>query len=714
MIKVAKRDGTFEKFEKRKIYNAIFKSSINSKLGTDSDLAKTISNIIEEKINNKEIESTVESIQDEVENLLMSSNRKDIAKKYIIYRDRRTELRNSKWNMDELQKSIWKNKYQYKDETFNEWIERISGGNPKIAKLIRERKFLFAGRILANRGLYKDNIKVTYSNCYVLQPPQDNLESIFDTAKNLARTFSYGGGVGIDISKLRPNGSKVHNAAKTTSGAVSFMELYSMTTGLIGQKGRRGALMISMDISHPDIEEFIDIKTDLEKVTKANISVKITDEFMNAVKNKENYICKFVVDSTDEEIIKEVDAYKLFMKLVKNNWNFAEPGMLFWDKIKNYHLLSEDKEFKHDGVNPCAEEPLPAGGSCLLGSINLSEFVVEPFTQNAIFDMVKFKACVEDCILGLNEVLDEGLPLHPLKEQRESVSKYRQIGLGVMGIADMLIKLNIRYGSEESIKLCDEISKNMLNSAVKKSALIAKDKGAFEKYNEEALFKSHFFINNIDEDVKELVKQYGIRNSQILTIPPTGSISTMLGISGGIEPMFNISYTRKTETLHSQDVYYKVYTPIVKEYMNLKDITDESELPDIFVTAMSLKPEERIAMQSAWQKHIDASISSTINLPYEATQEDVYKIYMSAWENGLKGITIYRDGCERSGILLNDKKAEKEKKVKEEKVKEDYKAKEDYIEEGHEKFICPECGNESIVPTGGCTICLQCGYSKCN
>ena len=708
MIKVAKRDGTFEKFEKRKIHNAVFKSSINSKLGTDNNLAKTISNIIEEKINNKELEATVESIQDEVENLLMSSNRKDIAKKYIIYRDRRTEIRNSRWSMDELQKSIWRNKYQYKDETFNEWIERISGGNFKIAKLIRERKFLFAGRILANRGLYRDNIKVTYSNCYVLQPPEDNLESIFDTAKNLARTFSYGGGVGIDISKLRPNGATVHNAAKTTSGAVSFMELYSMTTGLIGQKGRRGALMISMDISHPDIEEFIDIKTDLEKVTKANISVKITDEFMNAVKNKEKYICRFVVDSTNEEITKEVDAYKLFMKLIKNNWNFAEPGMLFWDKIKNYHLLSEDKEFKHDGVNPCAEEPLPSGGSCLLGSINLSEFVVEPFTENAIFDMAKFKACVEDCILGLNEVLDEGLPLHPLKEQRESVSKYRQIGLGVMGIADMLIKLNIRYGSEESIKLCGKISRNMLNSAIKKSALIAKDRGAFEKYNEKALFKSLFFINNIDEDVKELVKQYGIRNSQILTIPPTGSISTMLGISGGIEPMFNISYTRKTETLHSQDVYYKVYTPIVKEYMELKDITDESELPDIFVTAMSLKPEDRIAMQSIWQKHIDASISSTINLPYEATQEDVYKIYMSAWENGLKGITIYRDGCERSGILLNDKKSEKEKKVKEEK------SKEEHIEEGHEKFICPECGNESIVPTGGCTICLECGYSKCN
>lgn len=711
MIKVCKRDGTIEIFDKRKIFNAVYKSSINSKFGTDRELAENIATMVEEKIQNKEIEATVENIQDEVEDLLMSSNRKDVAKKYIIYRDRRTEIRNSKWNMDELQKSIWRNKYQYKEESFNEWIERISGGNHKIAKLIRERKFLFAGRILANRGLYRDNIKVTYSNCYVLEPPEDNLESIFDTAKNLARTFSYGGGVGIDISKLRPNGAEVHNAAKTTSGAVSFMDLYSMTTGLIGQKGRRGALMISMDISHPDIEEFIDVKTDLEKVTKANISVKISDEFMKAVKNKEKYTCKFLMEPTKEEITKQVDAYELFMKLVKNNWDYAEPGMLFWDNIRKYHLLSEDKEFKHDGVNPCAEEPLPAGGSCLLGSMNLSEFVVEPFTDNAIFDMEKFKACVEDCILGLNEVLEEGLSLHPLKQQKKSVSQYRQIGLGVMGIADMLIKLNIRYGSEESIDLCDKISKSMLNSAVKKSALLAKERGTYEKYNEEAIFKSPFFINNIDEGVKELVKKYGLRNSQILTIPPTGSISTMLGISGGIEPMFNISYTRKTETLHSQDVYYKVYTPIVKEYMNLKDITDENELPNTFVTAMNLKPEERIAMQAAWQKHIDASISSTINLPYEATIEDVYNIYMSAWENKLKGITIYRDGCERSGVLLNDKKSDKEKKVKEDKIE---KAEEHQIKEGQEKFICPECGNESIIPTGGCTICLQCGYSKCN
>lgn len=709
MTKIEKRDGTYEIFDKNKIINAVYKSTINSKYGIDKELGKKIADNIEEMVKTNKINLTVEDIQDSVEVLLMESNRKDIAKNYILYRKKRADLRDSKWKMDELQKSIWANKYQYNNESFNEWIDRVSGGNKKIAKLIREKKFLFAGRILANRGLYKYGIKVTYSNCYVLNPPQDNLESIFDTAKYLARTFSYGGGVGIDISNLRPKGAKVNNAAKTTTGSVSFMDLYSMTTGIIGQRGRRGALMISMDINHPDIEEFIDIKTDLEKVTKANISIRINDDFMNAVLNKSMYKCKFKLND-EEEIVKEFDAYKLFMKLIVNNWDFAEPGILFWDNIEKNHLLSEDKNFKYAGVNPCAEEPLPAGGSCLLGSINLSEFVIAPFTNHAIFDKAKFKSCVRDCVVGLNEVLEEGLKLHPLKIQRESVSKYRQIGLGVMGIADMLIKLNIRYGSDEAVNLCEELSNIMLNEAVKQSALLSKEYGPYEKYNENAIFKSSFFINNIREDVKELVKKYGLRNSQLLTIPPTGSISTMLGISGGIEPMFNLSYFRKTESLHNEDVFYKVYTPIVKEYMDINEISNEEDLGDIFVTAMNLNPEERIKMQKAWQKNIDASISSTINLPYEATVEDVYNIYISAWKNNLKGITIYRDGCKRSGILLN----EKPKENKENKKENHNEEVEDKLKEGTEKFVCPECGNESIIPTGGCAICLQCGHSKCN
>ena len=616
--------------------------------------------------------------------------------------------KNKIWEMDELQQSIWTNKYQYNNESFDEWINRVSGGNEKIGQLIRDRKFLFAGRILANRGLPKDGINVTYSNCYVLQPPQDNIESIFDTAKYIARTFSYGGGVGIDISNLRPKGAKVHNAAKTTTGAVSFMDLYSMATGLIGQKGRRGALMISMDVNHPDIEDFIDIKTDLDRVTKANISVRINDEFMKAILNKTMYECKFIVDSGREVITKEVDAHKLFMKLITNNWDFAEPGILFWDNIENNHLLSADKEFKYAGINPCAEEPLPAGGSCLLGSINLSEFVTDPFSADAIFDNEKFKECVRDCVVGLNEVLEEGLPLHPLQQQKESVSKYRQIGLGVMGIADMLIKLNIRYGSEEAVKLCEELSNMMLNEAIKQSALIAKEHGPFEKYNEEVIFNSKFFINNVNDEVKELVRQYGLRNSQLLTIPPTGTISTMLGISGGIEPIFNLSYFRKTESVHDKDVVYKVYTPVVKEYMDAKNINDEEQLSDIFVTAMTLNPQERIKMQSAWQKNIDASISSTINLPNEATLEDVYNIYVSAWKNDLKGITIYRDGCKRSGILTNEKPKEEDKReILNQNITEET------LEPGTEEFICPECGNKAIIPTGGCAICLQCGHSKC-
>ena len=613
--------------------------------------------------------------------------------------------KNKIWKMDELQQSIWTNKYQYNNESFDEWINRVSGGNEKIGQLIRDRKFLFAGRILANRGLPKDGINVTYSNCYVLQPPQDNIESIFDTAKYIARTFSYGGGVGIDISNLRPKGAKVHNAAKTTTGAVSFMDLYSMATGLIGQKGRRGALMISMDVNHPDIEDFIDIKTDLDRVTKANISVRINDEFMDAVLNKTMYECKFIVNSGQEVITKEVDAHKLFMKLITNNWDYAEPGILFWDKIENNHLLSADKEFKYAGVNPCAEEPLPAGGSCLLGSINLSEFVTEPFTQHATFDNDKFKECVRDCVVGLNEVLEEGLPLHPLEQQKESVSKYRQIGLGVMGIADMLIKLGIRYGSDEAVKLCEELSNMMLNEAVKQSALLAKEYGPFEKYNEEVIFNSKFFINNISDEVKELVREYGLRNSQLLTIPPTGSISTMLGISGGIEPIFNLSYFRKTESVHDEDVVYKVYTQVVKEYMDINGISNEEDLGDIFVTAMNLKAEERIKMQGAWQKNIDASISSTINLPNEATIEDVYDIYVNAWKNDLKGITIYRDGCKRSGILTNEKPKEEEKREI---------LNQEITEPETEEFVCPDCGNKAVIPTGGCGICLQCGYSKCH
>ena len=547
---------------------------------------------------------------------------------------------------NQLGQDIWERKYRYENETFDEWINRVSGGNSEIANLIKEKKFLFGGRILANRGLENKGRKISLSNCYVIEPPEDNIESIFDCAKKLARTYSYGGGCGVDISKLSPRGAKVNNAAKETTGSVSFMDLYSMVTGLIGQAGRRGALMLSLSCEHPDLEEFIGIKSDLDRVTKANISIRITDKFMAAVKNKTPFTLSFTRLETGETITKEIDAYEMFHKMCEMNWDYAEPGMLFWDRINNWNLLSCDDEFEYAGTNPCAEEPLPAGGSCLLGSINLAEFACDTG-----FDFESFKHCVKSSVIALNEVLDEGLPLHPLKEQRESVYDWRQIGLGIFGLADLLIKLGIKYGSPEAIDLCDMIGHTMADMAIKTSAVLAKEYGVYPKYKPEAVEQSAFYSKNALGETKELVESFGLRNSQLLTIAPTGSLSTMLGVSGGIEPIFANYYTRKTESLKGHDEYYKVYTPIVKEYMDKHRLKDDSELPDYFVTAQTLDYKNRIYMQSIWQSHIDASISSTVNVPNDFTVEQVEGLYMTAWDAGLKGVTIFRDGCKRAGIL---------------------------------------------------------------
>lgn len=547
---------------------------------------------------------------------------------------------------NQLGQDIWERKYRYENETFDEWINRVSGGNSEIANLIKEKKFLFGGRILANRGLENKGRKISLSNCYVIEPPEDNIESIFDCAKKLARTYSYGGGCGVDISKLSPRGAKVNNAAKETTGSVSFMDLYSMVTGLIGQAGRRGALMLSLSCEHPDLEEFIGIKSDLDRVTKANISIRITDKFMAAVKNKTPFTLSFTRLETGETITKEIDAYEMFHKMCEMNWDYAEPGMLFWDRINNWNLLSCDDEFEYAGTNPCAEEPLPAGGSCLLGSINLAEFACDTG-----FDFESFKHCVKSSVIALNEVLDEGLPLHPLKEQRESVYDWRQIGLGIFGLADLLIKLRIKYGSPEAIDLCDMIGHTMADMAIKTSAVLAKEYGVYPKYKPEAVEQSAFYSKNALGETKELVESFGLRNSQLLTIAPTGSLSTMLGVSGGIEPIFANYYTRKTESLKGHDEYYKVYTPIVKEYMDKHGLKDDSELPDYFVTAQTLDYKNRIYMQSIWQSHIDASISSTVNVPNDFTVEQVEGLYMTAWDAGLKGVTIFRDGCKRAGIL---------------------------------------------------------------
>lgn len=572
------------------------------------------------------------------------------------------------WLDTQLAKDIWAKKYQSSEaESLSGWFGRVSGGNKHIELLMRDKKFLFAGRILSNRGL--EDVKCTYSNCYVLEPPSDSIESIYDTAKELARTFSYGGGVGIDLGKLRPRNAKVNNSAKKTTGAVSFMPTFSEVTATIGQNNRRGALMISMPVDHPDIEEFIDIKTDLTKVTKANISVRLTSEFMEAVDKDEYFKCHFEVEDTGEVVEKVLKAKSVFMRLCRNNWDFAEPGALFWDNIEAWNILSHYINFKYSGVNPCAEEPLPSGGSCLLGSLNLSKFVVRPFTPEASFDFISFRTAIKHAVIGLNEVLDEGLPLHPLAIQRDTVRDWRQIGLGIMGLADCLIKLGVVYGSEESFEICGRIGEALKSQALYTSSELAKKYGTFPKYDKEATLKSPY-IKDTKSYVIEQIEKYGLRNSQILTIAPTGTLSTMLGISGGVEPIFNLAYTRKTESLGDGDRYYTVFTPIVQEYLKFKGIEVKEDisveeltkiLPSYFITAMNLDPINRVKMQSVWQRYIDASISSTVNLPNEATVEDVYNIYMTAYKLKLKGITVYRDGCKRAGILTNTSPKKHEK-----------------------------------------------------
>ncbi|MDR1404363.1 MAG: adenosylcobalamin-dependent ribonucleoside-diphosphate reductase [Candidatus Methanoplasma sp.] len=554
---------------------------------------------------------------------------------------------------------IWQKKYCYNGETFDQWLDRVSEGDGDIREMIKEKKFLFGGRILANRGLHKTGLKITLSNCYVVTPPEDSIESIFECAGKLARTFSYGGGVGIDLSKLAPRGAKINNTASETSGAVSFTDLYSMVTGLIGQHGRRGALMLSISCEHPDLEEFMYVKTDVDRVTKANMSIRMTDKFMECVRNKENFVQKFRRPETKDAIEKNLNAYEFFKKLCYANWDFGEPGCLYWDRIESWNLLSEFPDYHYAGTNPCAEEPLPAGGSCLLGSMNMAAFV-----NDGKFDEDDFRKTIRICVRGLNDVLDEGLPLHPLQEQRDSVRDWRQIGLGIMGLADMLIKLELEYGTMEAMDFCHRIGFIMADTAIQESAVLAKENGKFPKCNTELIMQSPYFLENTTEETRELVQKYGLRNSQLLTIAPTGTLSTMIGVSGGIEPIFANSYERRTVSLSDHDEYYKVYTPVVKEYMDRHGISDENNLPRFFITAQNLDYKQRLNLQGTWQMHIDASISSTVNLPNDFPETEVYGLYMYAWQIGCKGVTVFRDGCKRLGILsAKEKESEKEEEA---------------------------------------------------
>lgn len=546
---------------------------------------------------------------------------------------------------------IWNKKYRYNNETFDEWLDRVSGGNIELRNLIKDKKFMFGGRITANRNTGK---KASMMNCYSRGFILDSLDDIMQANTDIAMTFKTQGGQGLSLSKLRPKGCGINHGQFESDGIIPFMELYNRTTESISQGGsRKGALLIGLDIWHKEAEEFIKIKSEEGRIQKANLSLEIDDNFMKCVKkyyDTGEVITKHIVrdygGNTIEYDVTPINLYKLMMEKA---YDWAEPGCIFTNRFRNYNLMEYCPDYIIEICNPCGEQPLGKNSACDLGSINLSEFVIEQFTDQARFDFDNFAIAIDIGVRALDEIIDENQDNHALEEQKEMSLNYRNIGLGTMGMWDMLCKLNMKYGSEESKNFVDYLFDFMFRRAIIASSALAKEKGVFPCYSPNVLksniMKKHF----TEDDIKKLeIDKNGLRNCSLLSIAPTGSIGTMLNISTGCEPAFQISYKRKTESLNDKDTYYDVYIDLAKQYMN-KNHTNI--LPNTFIISSDIKWEDRIDMQSILQEHVDTAISSTINLSNKTTKEEIEQLYLYAWEKGLKGVTIFRDGCARTGIL---------------------------------------------------------------
>ena len=528
------------------------------------------------------------------------------------------------------------------DEKRKEWAS-------KFYWLLEDFRFVPGGRVLFGAGQMR---KSTLLNCYFFRIREDSIEAIFDWCKEAARTYSFGGGVGTDISVLRPRGSPVNNSAIYSSGAVSFMELLSTTTGTIGQAGRRGALMITIRVDHPDVMEFIGVKKDLKKVNYANISVKITDDFMQAVETDGDFLLHFKNEKV--EMNKTVRARDVWKALIKGAWQSAEPGVLFWDTIKR-DSTTEYNGMEVQGVNPCSEQTLESYGCCCLGSVNLSAFVKDPFTEKASIDWDGLTKATQFGVRFLDNVLDYNAERHPIPQQKDASLHSRRIGVGITGLGDMLIKLGLKYDDDSTMGFVDHLFERITNVIYDYSTDLAKEKGSFPAFDAEKHL-AQSFVSRLDEKVKEKIRSQGLRNAAITTIPPVGSGSILAGTSSGVEPVFALFYTRRSKSLSEGE--FKVFHPLVKEYMGATGASNEGELPNYFVTSHQIRPEMRVKMQATIQRHIDTAISSTVNLPEDITQEEVQKIYMLAWRMGCKGITVYREGS-REGILETEKVVKK-------------------------------------------------------
>ena len=637
---------------------------------------------------------------------------------------------------DELAAGVWIDKYSLKndkgemlehnpDEMHRRLAREFARIEKKYANPLPEDKIyeLFKKfKYIIPQGSPMAGIGNTYqiaslSNCFVIgnNHRSDSYGGIMKMDEEQVQLMKRRGGVGHDLSHIRPAGSHVKNCALTSTGVVPFMERYSNSTREVAQDGRRGALMLSISIKHPDAEHFIDAKLTEGKITGANISVKVDHEFMEAVKSGRPYIQQYPIDSNTPKIKKEIDATKLWDKIIHNAWKSAEPGVLFWDTIHREAIPDcyEDEGFKTVSTNPCGEIPLCPYDSCRLIALNLYSYVNHPFTENATFDMTLFKEHVQYAQRLMDDIIDmeiekidqilKKIAADPESEDVKRVEielwnkikhqtlKGRRTGLGITAEGDMLAALNIRYGSEHGIAFSTEVHKQLALAAYRSSVTMARERGAFPVYSsiKEAANPFILRLKDADEMLYNDMVKFGRRNIALLTIAPTGSVSICTQTTSGIEPAFKVAYNRKRKVnpndLNNRETTcdqngdyweeYHVFHPKFFVYAETLGISKEQlynmsndEMQAIFEkspyyksTAADTDYLKKVELQGNVQKWVDHSISVTINLPEDTTQDTVSELYLKAWESGCKGMTVYRDGS-RSGVLVSENEKDKKKK----------------------------------------------------
>lgn len=554
-----------------------------------------------------------------------------------------------------IAEQIWDMKYRFKDAdgtakdiTVEDSWRRIAADLARVEKepslwedrfyaALEDFKYLPAGRITAGAGTARS---VTLFNCFVMGTVPDSMGGIFDMLKEAALTMQQGGGIGYDFSTIRPKGAGVKGVAADASGPLSFMDVWdAMCRTIMSAGSRRGAMMATMRCDHPDVEDFIAAKSDPARLRMFNMSVLITDPFMEVVKADAPWDLVF-----NGEIFRTVQARDLWDAIMQATYDYAEPGVIFIDRINAANNLNYCETIA--ATNPCGEQPLPPYGACLLGSVNMARLVSDPFEKTAALNEVAMEELVSTAVRMMDNVVDASR--FPLEAQAAEAQAKRRIGLGVTGLADALLMVGLRYGSDEAARQTERWLRAIARAAYLASVELSKEKGAFPLFDAEAFLASGT-MQAMDEDVRAAVREHGIRNALLTSIAPTGTISLYAGnVSSGIEPVFAYAYTRKVlqkDGSRSEEEVVDYAVTLWREKFG------DAPLPDYFVNAQTLAPLEHVKMQAAAQKWVDSSISKTINCPEDISFDAFKDVYMEAWDTGCKGCTTYRPNAVTGSVL---------------------------------------------------------------